>query len=234
MELENRWTMSHAAGAAPASPDWSRPPRSREPACTRRRRPLKDMIVRGVLPAGAPLVEKDLSIALGFSRTRCGKPSSSWRQRVWSSCIRTGARAFRTGSRKRSSNCSRHWRHRAADRGTRRDSDLRRPLGRTAREAGAARLHAPDKVLDAYFALNQEIHRNRDRCPQPPLAEATRRSRPGPNGHVCGRSRLAAVGRNRLGNTAICSRLSTRAMPRKRAPLPIGTCCAPVSSSPIP
>ena len=121
---------------------------------------LKDMIVRGVLPAGAPLVEKDLSIALGVSRTPLREAlkllaaeglvelhqNRSARVPDWEPEEVLELFEALAGIERLTAELA----------ATRISDALLDELRE--KQARLDCMHR-DKVLDAYFALNQEIHR---------------------------------------------------------------------------
>lgn len=121
---------------------------------------LKDMIVRGVLPAGATLVETDLSVALGVSRTPLREalkllaaeglvdlhPNRSARVPDWTPEEILELFEALAGIERLTAEL-------AAPRISEALMDALR-----GKQAQLDRMHR-DQVLDAYFALNQEIHR---------------------------------------------------------------------------
>ncbi|RUP18572.1 GntR family transcriptional regulator [Methylobacterium sp.] len=135
---------------------------------------LKDMIVRGALPAGATLVETDLSAALGISRTPLREAlkllaaeglvelhqNRSARVPDWTSEEILELFEALAGIERLTAELA----------APRISEDLMDQL--RGKQAQLDRMHR-DQVLDGYFALNQEIHRTivtaaRNR----PLAEA--------------------------------------------------------------
>ncbi len=206
------------------------PPRCTGSDCTSRGAArLKDMIVRGVLPAGATLVETDLSVALGVSGPRCGKPSSSWPPRGWSTCTRIGSARVPDWTPEEIlelfealAGIERLTAELAAPRISEALMDDLR-----GKQAQLDRMHR-DQVLDAYFALNQEIHRtivtaaHNVRWRRP-----TRRPGPGSVGAPARALQRQPLGGIRPGAPDLFEALAGRDAAEGRAIAPSPTCCGP-------